>query len=72
MTTTRLQIEGMTCGHCAHSVQEALLSVKGVKKAVVNLGQKSAEVESEGELDVSSALQAVAAEGYQARLTPTP
>ena len=71
MTTTTLKIEGMTCGHCAHSVQEALLKVKGVQKVTVRLGEKNAEVVSEGVLDSSAALKAVEKEGYQASLPQT-
>ena len=66
MTVTNLKIEGMTCDHCAHSVQKALSSVQGVKKAEVSLGQKQAVVQSEGPLDLSAVLQAVEEEGYKA------
>lgn len=66
MTVTHLQIEGMTCDHCAHAVQKALSSVQGVKKAEVSLAQKQALVQTEGPLNLSAAIQAVQEEGYQA------
>ncbi len=68
MPTTTLKIEGMTCDHCVHSIQEALSSVPGVKKAEVSLAQKEALVESEGPLDLSAAMKAVEEEGYQAHV----
>jgi copper chaperone CopZ len=66
MTQTILHIEGMTCDHCAHSVQKALLSVAGVQKADVNLAQKKATLLYEGPLDLSAAQKAVEEEGYKA------
>jgi copper chaperone len=68
MPTTTLKIEGMTCNHCVHSVQQALSSLPGVKKAEVSLSQKEALVESEGPLDLSAAVKAVEEEGYQAHV----
>jgi copper chaperone CopZ len=68
MPTTTLKIEGMTCDHCVHSVQTALSSLPGVKKAEVNLAQKQAMVQSDGPLDLSAAIKAVEEEGYQAHV----
>jgi copper chaperone len=65
MPTTILKIEGMTCNHCVHSVQQALSSIPGVQKAEVSLAQKQALVESEGLLDLSAAMKAVEEEGYK-------
>jgi copper chaperone len=38
MVDTSLQIEGMSCNHCAMSVQKAIESVAGVTDAVVVIG----------------------------------
>ncbi len=65
MPTTILKIEGMTCDHCVHAVQQALSSVPGVKKAQVSLAQKQAVVESEGPLDLSATVKAIEEEGYK-------
>jgi copper chaperone len=69
MTTTTLKIEGMTCNHCVHSIQQALSSLPGVRKAEVSLVEKQALVESEGPLDLSAAVKAVEEEGYQAHVS---
>ena len=66
MSVTSLKIEGMTCDHCAHAVQKALSTVSGVQKAEVSLAQKQAVVQTEGPLDLPSAIRAVEEEGYKA------
>ncbi|MEN8376585.1 MAG: heavy-metal-associated domain-containing protein [Gemmatimonadota bacterium] len=65
MTKTKLRIEGMSCGHCAHAVTQALESVPGVQQARVDLEGGSAEVEHEG-ADRAALVGAVMDEGYSA------
>ncbi len=69
MTTTTLKIQGMTCDHCVHVVQQVLSLLPGVKGAQVSLSQKQALVESEVPLDLSAAIQALEEEGYQAHVS---
>lgn len=65
--TTRLRIEGMTCGGCAASVERALASVEGVKHARVNLATEVATVEWHSpQSDQASLIRAVRAVGYDA------
>lgn len=61
---TKLQITGMTCGHCQQAVQSALESVAGVNDARVDLAKGTAEVD--GSADVQALVAAVEEEGYQA------
>ena len=61
---TRLNITGMTCGHCQTAVKNALEGVDGVKKADVDLNSGVATVQ--GDADVSALVSAVEEEGYQA------
>lgn len=68
MTQTTLNIEGMTCNHCAMTVQKALSSVPGVQKAEVSLPAKKAVVTTEGPLDLPAAVRVVEEEGYKASL----
>lgn len=42
--TKTIFIEGMSCGHCAKRVEEALKAVKGVKSVNVSLEEKKADV----------------------------
>ena len=64
---TVLQIEGMTCDHCARHVKEALESVAGVKSAEVSLGGKSAVVEHGDGISLDALKAAVEEEGYEVR-----
>jgi copper chaperone CopZ len=64
-----LKIQGMTCGHCANHVKEALASVPGVQGPVdVSLAQGEAKVP--GSADSEALLAAVAEAGYTAVLVP--
>ena len=35
-----IDVEGMSCGHCEHAVEEALLAINGVKKAKASYKKK--------------------------------
>ena len=63
-----LVVEGMTCGHCAKTVQKALEALPGSIKVEVDLSLKRAVIAHEGSLDLAGAIQAVTAEGYKAHL----
>ncbi len=69
MTTTVLKIEGMTCDHCVHTIQAALLRMRDVRNAVVNLADQKAVVTSGSELDMAEVARVVQAEGYKASLS---
>ena len=62
-----LQVTGMTCDHCARTVEGALSSIPGVK-ASVSYEQGIAQVESPQGLDVGKLFDAVRAKGYGASL----
>ncbi|MGE5633064.1 MAG: heavy-metal-associated domain-containing protein [Caulobacteraceae bacterium] len=63
--TKKISIEGMTCGHCAMHVEEALKGVCGVKSVNVDLIGKSATVELAHEVDDSKLKAAVTDAGYE-------
>ena len=63
-----LDIEGMSCASCVRRVEKALLSVDGVKTAVVNLATNRAHVEMLKNVTTIDALEkAVAKAGYGAK-----
>lgn len=67
MTRTKLNVAGMTCSHCAHSVQSALEEVAGVRSARVDLESGTAVVEyDDARADPRELTTAVADAGYQA------
>ncbi len=55
----RIIIEGMSCGHCAGRVSEALLGICGVKEVEVSLDTKSAIVELAHEVGTSKFVEAI-------------
>lgn len=62
-----LEVAGMTCEHCVGTVKHALESVPGVKSARVSLPEAKAWVE--GSPNLQALLDAVAGEGYQAKVS---
>jgi len=65
--TTKLQISGMTCGHCEMSVKEALAAVPGVTR-VTAVSKDRGEAVVEGTASDDALVAAVAEEGYEARI----
>ncbi len=66
MSTTELEIRGMTCASCASHVGRALRGVPGVDDAAVNLATERATVLHAGAVDSRALIDAVAAAGYEA------
>lgn len=61
--TLQITIEGMTCASCVSRIEKALLAVKGVTKASINLAADTALVETEAPLiDIQLAIENA---GYQ-------
>jgi mercuric reductase len=65
--STQLRIEGMTCDHCAHKVQQALEGLDGVS-AQVSYDEGLAMVKTDGQVAPSQLLEAVGAAGFSATL----
>lgn len=63
--TKKIMIEGMTCQHCKHHVEEALKELEGVKTANVSLEGKFAEIELDREIDDARIIAAVDEAGYK-------
>jgi len=62
-----IQIEGMSCPHCANAVKEALEALQGVASATVALAEKTAAVETEN-TDDSTLISAIEAIGFEAAI----
>lgn len=59
-----ITVEGMTCGHCEESVEEALADVDNVSSATAD--RESESVTVEGDADIDSVVEAVDEAGYDA------
>ncbi len=62
----QLQIEGMHCVGCANAVERALLSVRGVKRASVDIATRRAMVIKEESVRDEDLIAAVEKAGYTA------
>lgn len=58
-------IKGMHCASCVYVNEKALLSIKGVKKASVNLTTRQATIEADKEIDNEEIKKAIEKVGYQ-------
>jgi copper chaperone CopZ len=67
MSTHKLQITGMTCDHCARTVEDALNALPGVR-ARVSYSQRIAEIQASEDLSTEQLLQVVKAKGFGANL----
>ncbi len=68
MSTTTLQINGMTCGHCVTAVTEELSALAGVQAVTVDLvagGTSTVTVTSADQLDRTAVHAAVDEAGYE-------
>lgn len=62
----KILVTGMTCNHCAETVEKAILGVADVKKAKVHLKKQSADVWYQEEPEtIAPVLEAIEAAGYE-------
>ncbi len=61
----RVLIEGMSCGHCAHHVEEALKELNGVSNVEVKLGEKQALIDAEESVTEAQIKAAIDEAGYE-------
>ncbi len=68
MNVYTIRVTGMTCDHCARTVEKALSTVPGVTAAHVSYAEETARVESHNGVPESALVTAVAGKGYRAEL----
>lgn len=59
-------VKGMTCDNCVKHVTHAAQGVDGVREVKVDLASNSAKVE--GDFDEAKVIEAIAEEGYEAKV----
>ena len=72
METLAFQITGMTCDHCATTLQQALGQVSGVRSADVSYSERHASVVFEAGVQADTLIQAIQAKGYEAQIQQVP
>lgn len=71
MNNITLRITGMTCEHCARTVEDALSSLSGVVSATASYHDGIVSVTAQSEINADTLVAAVKAKGYGAeRITP--
>lgn len=65
MKQLKLEVSGMSCGHCVGAVRQALAGVPGVKVDDVSIGSVSVTFD-ETKTKVSDLVDAVSDAGYEA------
>lgn len=65
MKQVKLEVAGMSCGHCVHAVKEALSALPGVKVDNVSVGSASVTFD-EAQTSVADLVDAVSGAGYEA------
>lgn len=65
MKQLKLEVSGMSCGHCVGAVRDALAGVPGVKVDDVRIGSASVTID-ETKAKVSDVVDAVSDAGYEA------
>lgn len=65
MDNSTINVRGMTCGHCAQTVEKAALSVAGVSQATVDLGEGQVTM-SGTNYDLDEVIEANSEVGYAA------
>lgn len=64
MQKTEIEIQGMTCGHCASSISKELAAVSGVH--VIEVNHQTGKAVIEGESSEQELAEAIDRAGYQA------
>lgn len=62
-----IEIEGMSCGHCAKKVETGLKDIKGVKSVTVDLEAKKATVTMKQEISDGVLKNVVEELGYEVK-----
>lgn len=64
---TIVTVDGMTCGHCEQTVEEAAADVEGVTAASAD--REASTVTVEGDADVDAVVAAIDEAGYDASVS---
>ena len=66
-TTTIINVEGMTCGHCVNAVQTEVGKLEGVTDVAVDLASGQVTIVADNEPDAGALLEAVEEAGFEVR-----
>ena len=64
-TSTTVTIDGMTCGHCAATIRDAVSPLVGVTNVDVSVRSRAMTVRTDGPADLEAITTAVRDAGYE-------
>ena len=64
MTELRVQVEGMTCDHCNHAIEQAISMIQGVQRVTADFASGRVEATFTGDADEEAVREAIREEGY--------
>lgn len=65
MAHLQLRVEGMSCSHCQHAVESALLDLPGVAAATADVSSGAVDVDTTADVTPAMLREAVEEAGYQ-------
>ena len=66
-TTRKINVDGMSCGHCVTSVTNEVHKIGGVTAVDVDLGAGTVQITSDAPLDTADVNAAIDEAGYEVR-----
>lgn len=68
MATETIKVEGMSCEHCKHAVEDALTNLDGVSTANVNLEEGNVKVDfDDNKVTSPNMYEAIEDQGYDVK-----
>ena len=64
MATDQFRVPGVSCDHCVRAITEEVSVLPGIQQVVVNLGDKSVQINHEGKVSLEELIKAINEAGY--------
>jgi len=61
---TKFTVPEISCGHCKETIESTIISLENVENVSVNIDQKSVEIKSFSDLDLSLVSNMLEEQGY--------
>ena len=65
---TKFNVPEISCGHCKETIETTVGSIESVESVTVDIDQKSVDVKSNGDLDLSLISEMLDEQGYTIKL----
>jgi copper chaperone len=65
MTELRVQVDGMTCEHCKHTIEQVVSLIQGAQRVTADFASGRVEATFAGDPDQAAVRAAIEEEGYE-------